>query len=504
MGGERSGGDAGVGASGGAMGGAGGSSSATGGAGGMPTSVCQPNPCEHDGQCVAFEPDPRGYACNCGPGTTGDHCERLELQGVDAVPQHLCSQPWLFPTALSGDGRVVWCACSSPQGAFLWTPGGRPTLMLRDAYPSALSRDGSVVVGYFPMQRFDDVASGFRFTFENGREQLPDRLVAYATDDSGTVVVGDASGVAARWTASEGTQPLGLPSGWELSSADATSGDGSVVVVNARNESDVGSARAFRWTRGSGLVELGLPLGAEAAFAWGISADGSTNRGARHLPRRGEGISLDSGVRHGRSGSAARRFGERGHRYERRRLGGRRLVPAASRRLGRIHLGRGARRAFVGRGFPRGWSGRWRVDARSRISTVAWSPFPTTVKSYSATGRIRPACRDPGWRGCPSENQLGVDAARVADTPVLVNDDGVGRELRAQEPGKAPVVVGKQWKRVAATFRLQRVALRIPRRLRSSRGSSRHRGSRTRCEPLRVGARARACTDSPPSRRRTP
>src|SRR5687768_4968155 len=73
-----------------------------------------------------------------------------------------------------------------------------------------------------------------------------------------------------------------MPEGASLTSAQALSADGSVIVGYAWY-SDTSEARAFRWSRETGTIELGeLSGGRNASYAHAVSGDGSIVVGDSH------------------------------------------------------------------------------------------------------------------------------------------------------------------------------------------------------------------------------
>jgi probable HAF family extracellular repeat protein len=147
------------------------------------------------------------------------------------------------------------------------------------SYPTAISADGSVVIGY---SYTAEGAEGFRWDLENGIQGLGiagsfgnGTPISFATDISadGSVIVGrttqDSSGKnqAFRWTEENGMELLGtLPNG-SYSSAYRISADGSVIIGTA----DMGGGRhpdcpatsflcadndIFIWTEAAGMISL--------------------------------------------------------------------------------------------------------------------------------------------------------------------------------------------------------------------------------------------------------
>jgi probable HAF family extracellular repeat protein len=199
-----------------------------------------------------------------------------------------------FGTAVSNDGNTVVGLHGEPPPIFStralrWTNGGGPVDF--DPFPvgaasrsaHGLSADGGTIVGGFQPGEFEnDVAyhwSGGTLT------EIDDSAQASAVSADGSVVVGTdliihdappATNEAFIWTAVDGLTRLGyLPGGSGASGATGVSADGRVVVGGSINSS--GFYEAFRWTEGGGMVGLGdLPGGIFESLANDTTADGGT------------------------------------------------------------------------------------------------------------------------------------------------------------------------------------------------------------------------------------
>lgn len=101
---------------------------------------------------------------------------------------------------------------------------------------------------------------------------------ATAVSGDGTTVVGNANGVAFRWTQASGMLDLSPDAG---TLAFAVSRDGSVVVGTSLN---VPGGGAFRWTQASGVVSLGNLAFGSRPEARGVSSDGSVIVGTVFTP----------------------------------------------------------------------------------------------------------------------------------------------------------------------------------------------------------------------------
>jgi probable HAF family extracellular repeat protein len=194
---------------------------------------------------------------------------------------------------VSRDGRVVTGEAgfggNAYGAAFRWTaatgtqevgrlPGGT------NSRGSAVSADGSVVVGYGDNGATDFTA--FRWSAGGGFQQLGNlpggsQSLAYDVSADGAVVVGQANtdtgtvrGLHAfRWTAATGLQDLGTLPGGTQSLANNVSADGSVVAGFAAAPA---GDRAFRWTAAGGLQPIAPLAGDTRTTGIGLSADGST------------------------------------------------------------------------------------------------------------------------------------------------------------------------------------------------------------------------------------
>jgi probable HAF family extracellular repeat protein len=173
---------------------------------------------------------------------------------------------------------VTTGASGAPKFQGLGNPPGE-----WDSYPSAVSADGSVVVGWSGgIYEYPDTTGrrAFRWTRAGGLEvlsPLAGHASSFATGVSadGSVVVGTSGPVANerafRWTRAGGTQDLGTLAGHERSRAAGVSGDGSVVV--GASSPYYRNNRAFRWARAGGMQEIGAAYG--ESMARGISENGA-------------------------------------------------------------------------------------------------------------------------------------------------------------------------------------------------------------------------------------
>lgn len=198
-----------------------------------------------------------------------------------------------FSTALSADGSTVVGGLFNPNvGAtepFVWSVGsglqplGFPTGVVPSGVTVAedVSADGGTVVGSTVF-----AANGlraFQWTESSGLAQLTGGVLDAAQESTATgvsagadVVVGTALGAAReayRWTAAGGAIGLGdLPGGQVESSATGVSPDGTTVFGTSASSSS--AVAAFRWTEQSGLVDLGS-LSGQLSQTTPLSATGA-------------------------------------------------------------------------------------------------------------------------------------------------------------------------------------------------------------------------------------
>lgn len=151
----------------------------------------------------------------------------------------------------------------------------------------AVSADGSVVAGFFPLGLGDFEA--LRWDKTTGVEGLGD-LAGGATDSIGRDVSGDGLTIvgngtstlgseAFRWTLAGGMVGLGdFAGGTFQSTAFGVSHDGSVIVGRGRTAA---GPEAFRWDATNGLQSLtGLPVGTTSSEAIAVSSDGTIIAGS--------------------------------------------------------------------------------------------------------------------------------------------------------------------------------------------------------------------------------
>ena len=194
-----------------------------------------------------------------------------------------------YPTAVSGDGSVVvghsYADIEWPM-AFRWTEGnGRVYLWEGEA--SDISDDGSVVVGIV----LSGEVSAVRWTESTGLEYLGNLTgasssVASAISGDGSTVVGYSGAQAFRWTASEGMKHLRYiwPIGSTSRAYDVSTNGKVIVGYVTSGRLLLQKKEAFRWTKSSivnvqtqngTMAKLGHLPGTSESCAYGVSGDGS-------------------------------------------------------------------------------------------------------------------------------------------------------------------------------------------------------------------------------------
>jgi uncharacterized membrane protein len=193
-------------------------------------------------------------------------------------------------TDVSFDGSVVvgWAAAreqpeSRGREAFRWTRDGGMSILeslpgYLGRYPTALSADGSVVVGGLAaFSKFD----AFRWTAESGLVLWNGPRPSDVSAD-GNVMVGEGNSL---WTVNDGWTDLGEPPCDCGVGGSGISADGTVIVGSFGPWHGYGS-EPFRWTHDGGIVSLGNSLGGYYGSANAVSADGQIIVG--QLFNRGE------------------------------------------------------------------------------------------------------------------------------------------------------------------------------------------------------------------------
>jgi probable HAF family extracellular repeat protein len=210
-------------------------------------------------------------------GQSGSHAFRW-TQGQGIVALDLSANA-STTTAASFDGSVIVGAVGSPgtgtYHAYLWNLNGSSPLGSVPGYAlsqaTAVSSNGTVIVGFCKLSEFTDAYTAFRWTAPSGMVNLggPSGAYwrAYGVTGDGLAAVGGPTAI--RWTA-PGVWQL-LESSSATSWALAVSGDGA-VVVGRRYRS--GGYHAFRWTSAAGIVEFDLP-GYSFSAANAANGDGS-------------------------------------------------------------------------------------------------------------------------------------------------------------------------------------------------------------------------------------
>jgi probable HAF family extracellular repeat protein len=213
------------------------------------------------------------------------------------VPDPVPPGDYLSPAGISGKGEVIGGA-SYPYyadfpwfaQAFRWTKavgavglGYLPNGFGSDV--SGVSRKGDVIVGTSysndPLDPDAPIPEAYRWTQAGGMVGLGIvNSYASAVSADGSIVVGEMAIApqeggyqhAFLWTETTGVQDLGTLNGGTTSEAGGISSDGSVVAGTAYGPAD--GFQAFRWTEATGMVALELPSGDDASFFATVSGDG--------------------------------------------------------------------------------------------------------------------------------------------------------------------------------------------------------------------------------------
>lgn len=204
-------------------------------------------------------------------------------------------------SAVSADGSTVvgWSRSSDVSGnqeAFRWTEttgmvglGDFGAAVVR-SQAHDVSADGSVIVGQgraghaFLLRPFRWSASTGMIAVDAGSSVF-DGGQAFGVSADGSVIVGvgrtSLGNLAFRWSAAGGMVGLGwLPSDTRDSFAFDVSADGG-AICGISSSGDAGGVEPFVWSEARGLTGLGdVPGGMFYAIAWAISANGSTVGGA--------------------------------------------------------------------------------------------------------------------------------------------------------------------------------------------------------------------------------
>jgi probable HAF family extracellular repeat protein len=220
------------------------------------------------------------------------------FQGLGDLPG---GDTFSVANAVSGNGNVVvgWSDSGEGMAAFRWENGVMsdlaPGAIHKTTVATAVSRDGSIIVGY---RNLPDVGTvTVRWTADAGFQDLNDpsdvfdqgTTTAAGVSADGSVVCGGGlvrqgdslfTRVAARFDANgSGFALSGLPQD-RFSSANGISADGSVIVGEVLSDS---GSLAFRWTTETGLADLGNLAEVNSRVdsrAFAASADGSVIVGA--------------------------------------------------------------------------------------------------------------------------------------------------------------------------------------------------------------------------------
>lgn len=194
-------------------------------------------------------------------------------------------------SAISGDGSTVVGMSLSANGqeAFRFRAGAITGLgdlpgFNFESYARGVNFDGTVIVGNGSSGADGNV--GFMWRQGSGMTSLKDLNFgatlarAFAVSGDGTIAAGYATSASGRettrWTSNGNPIAMGdFAGGTFWSEARAVSADGSVIAGFGSRGSQVGSD-AYRWTQAGGFEYLGdLPGGNVYSDAMGISSDGN-------------------------------------------------------------------------------------------------------------------------------------------------------------------------------------------------------------------------------------
>lgn len=246
---------------------------------------CSSQACRRGARCR----EPSGLACACPTAVTLLECEPIAIETLGVIE----GTDRVFPSAISRDGStVVGYASHSVNAdaralrAVAWTAErglfslGFPTD--RDSRAVAANGDGSVLLVLAEHDTSD--YDSYLWTAEaKTRLQLPAGGVANDLSDDGEIVVGSLRAEAGvndifRWTPRAGVENLGDLGLWSSSEpaydtgaqAEGLSADGNVVV-------GVSGGHAFRWTRADGMQRLPAEQAADTSADGAIVLARATN-----------------------------------------------------------------------------------------------------------------------------------------------------------------------------------------------------------------------------------
>lgn len=175
-------------------------------------------------------------------------------------------------TGVSNNGAVsgyTFFSNDKPQ-AFRWTAAGGTTPMgsgMAESAAFGISRDGLTIVGYDIDSTSQERA--VKWNSLGVRTPLSGPTAVGSTDaqassGDGSIIVGEVSKVATQWV-------NGAATAIGPGQAMGTSGDGSVVVGRLIDS----ASEAFRWTAATGATRLGYFTGGTTSVAMATSDDGS-------------------------------------------------------------------------------------------------------------------------------------------------------------------------------------------------------------------------------------
>jgi hypothetical protein len=249
--------------------------------------------CCSSSECGAFqECNTSTNRCGCQPGA-------VSCDGACLAPGSCCVDADCGGAGVGTCGAGGVCACTA--GAFGPSCAGRflglgvADGLDADSEATALSGDGTVVVGWSGFAGDPPLASAARWVWQSNQvldlgtsadDVSGPTSIATAVSHDGSVVVGDASSqlfgsdtfVAFRWTSETGLDVLDPGSASTFTRAEAVSSDGSIVFGYADN--DGGPNAGARWRSAAGNALELISADPESFRIGAVSGDASVIAGS--------------------------------------------------------------------------------------------------------------------------------------------------------------------------------------------------------------------------------